>query len=285
MEAQATTGVAKSEGEEKQTAFEENAARAAAIQQEIAEAAAQGDFAKIGELSAEGQRLKSTNENVVAEDHQEGLEMNAEMDAEKSRQEAEAAKIAAEAATEQARFAQEAAEKAAADQAAAEKLTEEIKGGKTISTVAMAEGGAQKVSEEEKNLPREKRDPAYAVERVYEGGYVTTDDVKALFEKKGFTPEQQKAVLIDGIVAKLTVGRSNPVGEINYIMNEFGLTKEDLANTKVQDIAIEKLDKGVEEALKAGLNRVDPALEERIRAVLPDTIVDSRMSGYFEKTQ
>ena len=129
METQATA-TPKSEGEEKQVAFEGNVARAAEIQKEIAEAAASGDFAKIGELSAEGAQLKSVNETVVAEDHQEGMEMNAEFDAEKSRQETEEAKaVAEEAATEQARFAQEAAEKATADQSAAEKLAEEIKSG------------------------------------------------------------------------------------------------------------------------------------------------------------
>lgn len=127
MEAQPTGST--NEGGEKQASFEANAARAMEIQREIAEAAASGDFAKIAELSAEGQQLKSANENVVDADRQEATEMNAEMDAEKSRQEAEAAKAAALAAAEQARFAQEAAEKAAADQAAAEKLAEEIKSG------------------------------------------------------------------------------------------------------------------------------------------------------------
>jgi hypothetical protein len=148
MEAQATA-TPKGEGEEKRAAFEGNAARAAEIQKEIAEAAATGDFAKIAELSAEGQQLKSANESVVAEDHQEGLEMNAEFDAEKARQEAEEAKAVAEAAAEQARFAQEAAEKAATDQSAAEKLAEEIKSGST-KMENVADGG-QLVEAAEKN--------------------------------------------------------------------------------------------------------------------------------------
>ncbi len=127
-------GAAKNEGEEKQAAFEASANRAADIQKEIAEAAAQGDFAKIGELSAEGQKLKSANESVVDADREEAESMDAEFNAEKARAEEEAAKkVAEEAAAEQARFAQEAAEKAAADQTAADKLAEEIKGGTASS--------------------------------------------------------------------------------------------------------------------------------------------------------
>lgn len=117
------------EGEEKQANFEQNAARAAEIQKEITEAVASRDFAKVGELSQEGQRLKTENENVVAEDQQEAMEMNAEFGAEKARREAETKQREAEeiaARTEQARLD---AEQAAADQAAAEKLAAEIKEG------------------------------------------------------------------------------------------------------------------------------------------------------------
>ncbi len=280
MEVQTQAGAAKNEGEEKQAAFEENAARAAAIQQEIAEAAAQGDFAKIGELSAEGQQLKSVNESVVAEDHQEGLEMNAEMDAEKSRQEAEAAKIAAEAAAEQARFAQEAAEKAAADQTAAEKLAEEIKGEVKAEGGENADGTKQE-STMSAQIEKE-RGEVKSVEDIMDGlkknGYYK-EQFSALEGKGSLSEEKQKIYgdalfapgekipehFVSNMISSLVA--TGEISDAKALAEKFPYDREILKNSIAEDLPIRNF-KEVIDAFGFERSDFDAEISERMRVFL-----------------
>lgn len=159
MEAQPSS---KNEGEEKQVAFEANQARVAEIAEEMKRAIEAGDDDAIATLVAERKSLKAENESVVAEDQQEGIEMNADFDAEKARKAAEAKQQEAEVLSAQAEQARVDAEQTAADQVAAEKLAAEIKSGVKAegeedgsqSEVSLA-SGAEKVSGSAETLPPE----------------------------------------------------------------------------------------------------------------------------------
>lgn len=131
-------------------------------------------------------------------------------------------------------------------------------------------------------VARELTDPVYATERAYEGGYVTADSIRGIFNKNNSTEDQIKEAIIDGILSKLTVGRSSPAKEISYLMKEFGFTKQDLAFTKVQDAAIAILDKGIEDSLRLKSDYVDTHALEVARAVLSDAVVDSRIRVNFD---
>ncbi len=129
---------------------------------------------------------------------------------------------------------------------------------------------------------QDRKDAAYVVERSFKDGYKDVKDINSLFDEMNLTPEQRKTALLDGIASKLTVGRSYPVPEINYLMESFGLTKEDFVGTEIQRVAINILDGAIERELARGADNVDENDVTLSRAVLNDSVVDSRIRNLFD---
>lgn len=240
-------------------------------------------------VMAERKALRSQQAEMMGVAQVEATAENQERsDAEKV---AEVAKAEAEAAA-QVEKAKQIAERKQAETVQAETLLAEIKGGIEANKNVGIKSPVKLTWEEEQaeaRMSREKKDPVFALERAYEGGYVTADDVRAVFDRKNFTPEQRKEALLDGIAAKLNGGhngggRSHPAPEVKYLMKEFGITKEDFRGTRAYDSVVNRLKSKIEYELKNN-SIIVPGTIENYKSLLPDEVVDSQIRTSGVKTR